>query len=110
MSPCHFSCDVRGSTLSPITLVLRLSNSGLSAASAPSSVVQTGVKSLGWEKSTAQDLPFQSWKEIGPSVVSAVKSGATSPSPTDIPTSFAEQVRLSLGTIQQTCDARTTHR
>ena len=49
-----------------MTLVLRLSNSGLSAATAPSSVVQTGVKSFGWENSTAQDLPFHSWKLIVP--------------------------------------------
>ena len=35
-----------------MTLTLRLSNSGLSLATRPSSVVQTGVKSLGCEKST----------------------------------------------------------
>ena len=45
----------------------------------PSSVVQTGVKSLGWENSTAELLPIQSWKRILPSVVSASKSGAVSP-------------------------------
>ena len=45
----------------------------------PSSVVQTGVKSLGWENSTTQELPIQSWKWIWPSVVSASKSGAVSP-------------------------------
>ena len=42
---------------------------------APSSVVQTGVKSLGWEKRTAQLLPIHSWKWMVPWVVSAVKSG-----------------------------------
>src|SRR5262249_21724912 len=32
------------------------------------------------EKSTAQPLPTHSWKRIGPSVVCASKSGASSPS------------------------------
>ena len=45
----------------------------------PSSVVQTGVKSLGCENSTPQESPSQSWKRIFPSVVSASKSGAVSP-------------------------------
>ena len=49
-----------GSTDRPITLVLRLSNSGFRPATAPSSVVQTGVKSFGCENSTAQLSPFQS--------------------------------------------------
>ena len=44
----------------------------------PSSVVQTGVKSFGCEKRIAHPPPIQSWKRIAPSVVSAVKSGATS--------------------------------
>src|SRR5262247_1963245 len=60
-------------------LVLRRSNSGFILAMYPSSVVHTGVKSFGCEKSTTQDLPIHSWKRIGPSVVSASKSGATSP-------------------------------
>ena len=60
-------------------LQLRFSNSGLSVRARPSSVVHTGVKSLGWLKSTAQESPFQAWKEMGPWVVSAVKSGAMSP-------------------------------
>src|SRR5438270_3142633 len=38
-----------------------------------------GVKSFGWENSTAQESPIQSWNLIGPSVVSASKSGAVSP-------------------------------
>jgi hypothetical protein len=42
-------------------------------------VVQTGVKSRGWEKRTAQPSPIQSWKSISPSVVWAVKLGALSP-------------------------------
>ena len=40
--------------------------------------MQIGVKSFGCEKSTAHESPIQSWKLIGPSVVSAVKSGAVS--------------------------------
>ncbi len=65
-----------GSTDRPMTLTPRLSNSGLSLATVPSSVVQTGVKSLGCEKRTAQESPFHSRKLRVPSVVSAVKSGA----------------------------------
>src|SRR5262249_48327702 len=38
------------------------------------------VKSLGCEKSTPQLLPSHSWKWIVPAVLSAVKSGAMSPS------------------------------
>ncbi len=45
----------------------------------PSSVVQTGVKSLGWEKSTAHLSPIHWWKSIWPSVVWAWKLGAVSP-------------------------------
>src|SRR3970040_556019 len=59
--------------------VFRLSNSGLSLAMYPSSVVQTGVKSLGCEQRTAHVSPIHSWKRMRPSVVSATKSGATSP-------------------------------
>src|SRR5215210_2175479 len=69
-----------GSTERPITFTPRRSNSGLILAMYPSSVVQTGVKSFGCEKSTAQESPIQSWKRIGPSVVCASKSGAVSPS------------------------------
>ena len=67
------------STEMPMTFTLRLSHSSLRAATRPSSVVQTGVKSLGCENSTAQLSPFHSWKLTVPSVVSAVKSGASSP-------------------------------
>src|SRR4051794_27099014 len=38
-----------------------------------------GVKSFGWENSTAQESPIQSWNLMGPSVVCASKSGAVSP-------------------------------
>src|SRR4051812_36911794 len=60
-------------------LVLRLSNSGLIRAMYPSSVVHTGVKSFGCEKRTAHWLPIHWWKSMGPSVVCAVKLGASSP-------------------------------
>ena len=60
--------------------MLRLSNSPFRRATSPSSVVQTGVKSFGCEKRTPQPSPRYSWKLIVPSVDSAVKSGATSPS------------------------------
>src|ERR1700681_1474803 len=79
MSSDHFAWLVTGSTESPISLTPRLSNSGFSLASAPSSVVQTGVKSFGCENSIAQELPIQSRNLIFPSVVSASKSGATAP-------------------------------
>src|SRR6266480_1502045 len=62
-----------------MTLVLRLSNSGLSLAMYPSSVVHTGVKSFGCENRIAHESPIQSWKWISPSVVRAKKSGAVSP-------------------------------
>src|SRR5207248_3409475 len=79
MSSDHFECLSTGSTLRPISLTPRLSNSGLSLASAASSVVQTGVKSFGCENNSAQLLPIQSWNLIFPSVVSASKSGAVAP-------------------------------
>src|SRR5919199_3507471 len=67
------------STDRPITFTFLRSNSGLIFAMYPSSVVHTGVKSFGCEKSTAHESPIQSWKWIFPSVVSASKSGAVSP-------------------------------
>src|ERR1700675_913038 len=88
MSSDHSECLATGSTLSPISLTPRLSNSGLSLASAPSSVVQTGVKSFGCENSSAQLVPIQSWNLILPSVVSASKSGATEPICRAISTSY----------------------
>src|SRR6201998_1502701 len=71
MSSDHFECLSTGSTESPISLTPRLSNSGFNFARAPSSVVQTGVKSFGCENNSAQLLPIQSWNLILPSVVSA---------------------------------------
>src|SRR6185436_14248389 len=67
------------STLSPMTLQLRFANSSARPAMYPSSVVHTGVKSFGCENRIAQPSPIHSWKRIGPWVVSAVKSGASSP-------------------------------
>src|SRR5215469_16725160 len=78
MSCDHLVWLDTGSTDSPMIFTPRLSNSGLSRAMVPSSVVQTGVKSFGCENSTTQLLPIQSWKRIFPSVVSASKSGAVS--------------------------------
>ena len=48
------------STDRPSSFTPRLSNSGLSLATAPSSVVQTGVKSLGCENSSTQSSRAQS--------------------------------------------------
>src|SRR5471032_1242422 len=79
MSLIQLVCDSAGSTDSAIALTLRLSNSGLSLAVRPSSVVQTGVKSAGCENSTTQELPAHSWKWMVPMEESCVKSGAVSP-------------------------------
>src|SRR5436189_4757230 len=84
MSLTQFVWSLTGSTESPMILVLRFSNSGLSPAMYPSSVVHTGVKSFGCENRIAHLSPIQSWKRMGPSVVSAVKSGASSPMRTGI--------------------------
>src|SRR5882762_9484679 len=59
-------------------LQLRFSNSGCNPAMYPSSVVHTGVKSLGCENKIAQPLPIHSWKLMVPCEVSAVKLGASS--------------------------------
>src|SRR5438552_18368733 len=45
----------------------------------PISGVQFGVKSFGCENRIAHFSPIHSWKRIVPSVVSAEKSGASSP-------------------------------
>src|SRR5918996_5443912 len=67
------------STERPTILTFLRSNSGLIFAMYPSSVVHTGVKSFGCENRTAHESPIHSWNRIGPSVVSASKSGAVSP-------------------------------
>src|SRR5215813_9458102 len=86
--------------LRPIILQFLFSNSDLRPAIYPSSVVQTGVKSFGWEKRIAHPLPIHSWKLMGPSVVSALKLGASSPIWSAIPsllsTEFGDDVWLSL--------------
>ena len=65
--------------LRPISLTPRAVNSGSSLAKAPSSVVQMGVKSSGWEKRMAHLSPMKSWKLMGPLEVSESKLGATEP-------------------------------
>src|SRR5678815_3675591 len=92
MSFDHIACLSTGSTERATTFVLRLSNSGLRLAMYPSSVVQTGVKSLGWENRIPQELPSHSWKLIVPCVVSAVKSGAVSAIRNDMVVSSEELV------------------
>src|SRR5688572_20606249 len=79
MSFDHFLWSSTGSADRPRIFTLRRSNSAFIFAMVPSSVVHTGVKSFGCEKSTAQLEPIQSWKSMWPSVVSAWKLGAVSP-------------------------------
>src|SRR6478736_168465 len=68
-----------GSADRPMIFTFRLSNSAFMRAIVPSSVVQTGVKSFGCEKSTAHLSPIHWWNSIWPSVVCALKLGAVSP-------------------------------
>jgi len=49
MSFVQAVCEERSLADRPISLTLREVNSGWSLAKAPSSVVQTGVKSAGWD-------------------------------------------------------------
>src|SRR5215475_10179947 len=79
MSSDHLAWRSTGSTERPISLTPRLSNSGFNLARAPSSVVQTGVKSFGCENKSAQLSPIQSWNLIFPSVFWASKSRAVAP-------------------------------
>ena len=60
MSFAHFAWSSTGSIERPMILVFRLSNSDLMRAMYPSSVVHTGVKSFGWEKSTPHESPSHS--------------------------------------------------
>ena len=80
MSSAHFPWFSVESTGRPMLLTRARSNSGLIRATSPSSMVQIGVESFGCEKENAHELPIRSWKRISPSVVSASKSGAVSPS------------------------------
>ena len=63
-----------------MSLAFRFVKSSRRFANSPNSVVQTGVKSAGWEKRMPHESPSYSWRLSEPSVVSAVKSGAVSPS------------------------------
>src|SRR4051812_7776444 len=79
MSDFHLPCDSEESTESASTFTPRFLKSPERLAASPSSVVHTGVKSLGCEKNTAQELPSHLWNSIFPCEESAVKSGAMSP-------------------------------
>src|SRR5215471_3234393 len=94
MSLIHFLCDSSGSTLTAMTFTFLLANSSLILATVPNSVVHTGVKSAGCEKSTPQPPPSHWWKFTSPSVVCAVKSGAISPNRTAIELTFLFSVVL----------------
>ncbi len=63
----------------PMSSVFRAFQSAFMEAKVMNSVVQTGVKSAGWEKRTTQRPLKSSGKLMGPWVVSAVKAGASSP-------------------------------
>src|ERR1051325_10124089 len=67
------------STDKPIGCTLRFSNSGARRENSMNSVVQTGVKSAGWEKSNTH-FPALVYCErvISPCVLMALKSGAAS--------------------------------
>lgn len=96
ISLIHSPCLSIVFALSPMSLTPLFVNSGSSLAKAPSSVVQTGVKSSGWEKrmhhlspktlqpvhclvSKLHLVPMYSWKLTLPFVVSASKLGVTVP-------------------------------
>ena len=64
---------------SAISLIFLFLNSCSSSTTLAISVVQTGVKSPGWVKSIPHELPSHLWKAMGPIVVSAQKSGNTTP-------------------------------
>merc|ERR550539_604658 len=80
MSSIHPMWDSTSSQERAISLTPLLVNSPLSFWTLPSSVVQTGVKSAGWENRIAQLSASQLWKSILPWLVSAVKLGTMSPS------------------------------
>src|SRR5690348_6204238 len=112
MSTSHFLWLDTGSTLRPMILQLRFAKSDCKPAIYPSSVVHTGVKSLGWENRMAQPSPIHSWNLMGPCVVSATKSGAVSLRRSDIMHSLHKYVdfpinplRVSLGVADSLCQA-----
>ena len=79
-SSSHSLCDLTGSTDKVATKQSSASSSSYFRARRPISVVQTGVKSAGWENRIAHLPFFHSWKDSkGPWVVSAPKSGTMFP-------------------------------
>lgn len=79
-SSSHSLCDLTGSTDKVATKQSSASSSSYLRARRPISVVQTGVKSAGWENRIAHLPFFHSWKDSkGPWVVSAPKSGTIFP-------------------------------
>mmetsp|Transcript_17732 Transcript_17732/g.37052 ORF Transcript_17732/g.37052 Transcript_17732/m.37052 type:complete len:247 (-) Transcript_17732:199-939(-) len=77
----HSLWDLTGSTERVATRQSMAESSSYFRARRPISVVQTGVKSAGWEKRIAHLPFFHSWKlSMGPWVVSAEKSGTMFPS------------------------------
>src|SRR5438105_13253473 len=97
MSLAHLVWSSTLSTLRPITFAPRCANCDSRLATAPSSVVHTGVKSFGCENSTAQLSPIQSWKSIVPWVVFAVKFGAMSLMRNDMTCSLVDKVNVGCG-------------
>lgn len=71
--------SIKRQRTSPTILTPLLSNSPFIFAKAPSSVVQTGVKSAGCEKRIAQLPSMNLWKSMSPCVVLHWKFGAEEP-------------------------------
>ena len=94
MSAIQRSCSSAPSTLRPMTLTPRLLHSSSSLAVAPNSVVQTGVKSAGCEKSTHQLSPMNSWKRIG---AHAGRGGEVGDAVADADVALLLQLLLRLG-------------
>src|SRR5471030_2059486 len=79
MSLIQLACDSAGSTDSAIALTLRLSNSGLSLAVWLKAVVQSVVKSAGFENSATHESPADSWKWMVPMKESWERFGLVAP-------------------------------
>ncbi len=75
----HARCEWTLSMERPTSWTFRFASSSAIPANAMNSVVQTGVKSAGWEKRMTH-FPRRSESFRGPWVVSASNSGAFSPS------------------------------
>mmetsp|Transcript_29931 Transcript_29931/g.67918 ORF Transcript_29931/g.67918 Transcript_29931/m.67918 type:complete len:258 (-) Transcript_29931:322-1095(-) len=84
MSPLHAMCESTGSQEMPINFTRRSAKFGTRVSHRPSSVVQTGVKSLGWLKRMVQGASGSqsrySWKVKSPCVVVHGKFGISAPS------------------------------